>query len=31
MKLCELNSFHNNTKRKKQEVTNKMAYLKVRK
>ena len=27
-KLCELNSFHSNTKRK-QEVTSKMAYLKV--
>ena len=28
-KLCELNFFHSNTKRKKQEVTSKMAYLKV--
>ena len=30
-KLCELNSFHSNTERKKQEMTSKMAYLKVQK
>ena len=30
-KLCELNSFHGNTKRKKQEMTSKMAYLEVQK
>ena len=31
MKLCELNSFHSNTERKKQEGTNKMAYFEVKK
>ena len=30
-KLCELNSFHSNTERKKQEVMSKMAYLEVQK
>ena len=30
-KLCDLNSFRSNTKRKKQEVTSKMAYLEVQK
>ena len=29
MRLCELNTFHNKTERKKQEVTSKMIYLKV--
>ena len=31
MKLCELNSFHRNTEKKKQEVTSKMVYLEVQK
>ena len=30
-KLCELNFFHSNTERKKQEVTSKMAYFEVQK